>query len=233
MPRRSQRGAEPRLRPDARVDARRTAPACSAVHALRPEADRAEMAGLLARKRDVPGRDRHREAQVLRARHVPLPVRRRAARRAPRGLHATDIAGALQAHARLQRAAPDGLGRLRPARRAVRDQDGHPSRATRPSATSTTSGARSARSASPTTGRARSTPPIPTTSSGPSGSSASSTSAGLAYEAEVPGELVPGPGHGAGERGGDRRQERGGRPSRRAPSHAAVDAAHHAPTRTG
>ena len=44
----------------------------------------------------------------------------------------------LSADARLQRAAPDGLGRLRPARRAVRDQDRAPTRGRPPSGTSPT-----------------------------------------------------------------------------------------------
>ena len=66
---------------------------------------------------------RPRQAEVLRARHVPLPQRLGAARRPSRGLHGHRHHRALQAHAGLQRAAPDGLGRLRPARRAARHQD--------------------------------------------------------------------------------------------------------------
>ena len=57
----------------------------------------------------------------------PYPVRRRPARRPSRGLHRHRHPRPLQAHARLQRPAPDGLGRLRPARRAVRHRDRHPS----------------------------------------------------------------------------------------------------------
>ena len=67
------------------------------------------------------------QAQVLRARHVPLPLRRRPPRRASRGLYRDRHPGALQAHAGLQRPPPDGLGRLRAPRRAVRDQDRYPS----------------------------------------------------------------------------------------------------------
>ena len=63
------------------------------------------------------------EAEILRARHVPLPERRGAARRPSGRLHRHRHRRALQAHARLQRAAPDGLGRVRSARRAIRDQD--------------------------------------------------------------------------------------------------------------
>ncbi len=48
-----------------------------------------------------------------------FPTRRaRPARRPPGGLHRHRHHRPLQAHARLQRAAPDGLGRLRPAGRA-------------------------------------------------------------------------------------------------------------------
>ena len=44
------------------------------------------------------------------------------------------------------------------------------------------------------------------------------------------GELVPGPGHGAGQRRSDRRQIGTRQPPRRAPAVAAVDAAHHRST---
>ena len=63
------------------------------------------------------------QAQVLRARHVPVSERRGSARRPSRGLHRDRHHQPLQAHARLQRAASDGLGRVRSARRAVRDPD--------------------------------------------------------------------------------------------------------------
>ena len=83
----------------------------------------------------------------------------------PEGLHRHRHPLPLQADARLQRPAPDGLGRLRPARRAVRHQDQRPSARSRPRRTSTTSAGRSRCSASATTGTARSTPPTPTTTS--------------------------------------------------------------------
>ena len=57
----------------------------------------------------------------------PVPVGRRPARRPPRGLYGDRHRRALQADARLQRAAPDGLGRVRPAGRAVRGEDRHAS----------------------------------------------------------------------------------------------------------
>ena len=43
----------------------------------------------------------------------------------PEGYTATDIVARYCAHARLRRAAPDGLGRVRPARRAARHRDRH------------------------------------------------------------------------------------------------------------
>ena len=71
-------------------------------------------------------------AQVLRARHVPLPLGVGAAHRPPRGLHGHGHHRALQAGQGLRRAPPDGLGRLRPARRAACGQDGHPPRCQHP-----------------------------------------------------------------------------------------------------
>ena len=68
-------------------------------------------------------RCRRAPAEVLHPRHVPLPERRGTARRASGGLHGHRHPCPLQARARLQRAASDGLGCVRPARRAIRDQD--------------------------------------------------------------------------------------------------------------
>ncbi len=117
-------------------------------------------------------------AQALYPRHVPLPQRSRPARRPSRGVHGHRHRLPLQADARIQRPAPDGLGRLRPARRAIRRPDQYASRGSPPRPTSTPSAARSSRSASPTTGTARSIRPTPTTTSGPSGSSSRSTTPG-------------------------------------------------------
>ena len=64
----------------------------------------------------------HEEA--LRARHVSVPQRRRAARRAPRGLHGDRHRLPGGPHAGQERDAPDGLRRLRPAGRGARDQNG-------------------------------------------------------------------------------------------------------------
>ena len=103
-------------------------PSCTG-HGVSVQRHRSEVAGLLGEPCDLSraGQGRHVEAEILRARHVPLPVRRRPARRASRGLHGVGHRCALQAHARLQRAAPDGLGRVRPAGRAVRRAHGHAS----------------------------------------------------------------------------------------------------------
>ncbi len=99
------------------------------------------------------------------------------ARRPPRRLHGDRHRRALQAHARLQRPAPDGLGRVRPAGRAVRDQDRHaPARHDRAQHQTLPRAAEGARLLA-TTGSARSTRRTPATTSGRSGSSSSCTSA--------------------------------------------------------
>ncbi len=67
--------------------------------------------------------DRSHAAQVLRARHVPVPVGRRPPRRSPQGLHGDGRGRARQADDGVQRAAGDGLGQLRPARRAPRREE--------------------------------------------------------------------------------------------------------------
>ena len=98
----------------------------SDAHALRPQQHRAEVAGPLARRR--PAQDPHRpgQAQVLRARHVPLPFGRGPARRALRGLHRHRRHHPLEADAGVPRAASDGLGRLRSAGRELRHQARRP-----------------------------------------------------------------------------------------------------------
>ena len=84
-------------------------------HVLGAQPDRAAARGLRAASPDRP--------KLLRARHVPVPERRGPARRPPARLHRHRRLRALQAHDRLQRAARDGLRRVRPARRAVRGAD--------------------------------------------------------------------------------------------------------------
>ncbi len=92
---------------------------------LQPQGGRAALAAILAGTQDLSHAGPVRQAEVLHPRHVPVPQRRRPPRRPPRGLHRHRHPGPLQADARLQRPAPDGLGRLRPAGRAVRHRDRH------------------------------------------------------------------------------------------------------------
>ena len=155
-------------------------------------ASRAQMAAHLARAQDLPRRDRPDPAQVLRARHVPLPVGRGPARRPPRGLHRHRHRLPLQAHARLQRPAPDGLGRLRPARRAATRSRPARTRAITTRSNIATSAARSRRSAS----RYDWDREVDTTDPDyyqldAVDLPASSSSSGLAYEAEVPVNWCP------------------------------------------
>lgn len=82
-----------------------------------------QMAAALAGARNLPRRSRPRTSEILRSRHVPLPVGRRPARRPSAGLYRLGHLLALQTPERLQRPAPDGIRRLRPARRAVRHTD--------------------------------------------------------------------------------------------------------------
>ena len=67
------------------------------------------------------------QAEILLPRDVRVPVRARA-RRTRSQLHHRRRDGADPPHARVQRAAPLWLGRLRPAGRECRDQERHPSR---------------------------------------------------------------------------------------------------------
>ena len=91
----------------------------------------------------------------------PYPSGAGPARRPLRGLHGDRHHHALEADAGLERPAPDGLGRLRPARRELRHQARRPPAHHHRRRPSPTSAARSTPSASPTTGSARSTRPIP------------------------------------------------------------------------
>ena len=84
------------------------------------------MAAPLEGARRLPHARRERQAQVLRPRLLPVPVRRRAQRRPLPQLRPHRRGLALQAHAGLQRAAPHGLGRVRPAGGELRHQDGRP-----------------------------------------------------------------------------------------------------------
>ena len=98
-------------------------------HGLQLHPDREEVAAALAGEQDVrrlrAGR-RRRHAQGVRAGHVPLPQRGRVARRPPRGVHGHGHRQPVPAGVRVQRTAPHGLGRVRPAGRAVRHQERRP-----------------------------------------------------------------------------------------------------------
>jgi hypothetical protein len=157
---------------------------------------------------------------------APPPQRRRPARGPPRGLHRHRHPGPLQAHARLQRAAPHGVGRLWAARGAVRHPDGHPPRGHHARQYRPLPGAAAVAGVQLRLGargvhlRARVLP-----------LDAVDLPAALRPRAGLPGggarQLVPRPGHGAGQRGGDRRAVGAGGPPRGPHAHAPVDAAHH------
>ena len=85
---------------------------------------RQEVAAAVDRVARVRSRDRSGAAEVLLPRDVRVPVRPRA-RRARAQLHHRRRDGAHEAHARLQRAAPVRVGRVRPAGRERGHQDRH------------------------------------------------------------------------------------------------------------
>ena len=122
------------------------------------------------------GRRARREA--VRARHVPVPVGRRAARRPPAGLHRHRRVRPLQADDRPQRAAHDGLRRVRPARRAVRRRDRAAPARSRPSSNVATYRRQLRRLGLATTRAAACRPPTPSTTAGRSGSSTRSSTPG-------------------------------------------------------
>src|SRR5437660_887187 len=66
------------------------------------------------------------EAEILCAGHVSLSLRRRAPCRPSRGIYGDRCPCSLQANAGIQRAAPDGLGRIRLASRARRHARKYP-----------------------------------------------------------------------------------------------------------
>ena len=88
------------------------------------QGDRSQVAAAVARQQDLPRRDGSLASQILRTRHVPLSVGSRTARRTPPGIHRLGHLLALQAAEGFQRPPPDGLRRLRTARRAVCHPDG-------------------------------------------------------------------------------------------------------------
>ena len=94
-------------------------------------------------------------------------------------LHHGRRGGALQAGARLQRAAPDGLGRLRHAGRERRHREGRASRRPGPTRTSPRCARRCSRWASRSTGAASSPPATPTTTASSRRCSSTCSTAGL------------------------------------------------------
>ena len=206
-----------------------------------------------------------RGREVLRAGHVPLPLGRGPARRAPAGLHRHRRLRPLPADDRPQRAARDGLRRVRPARRAVRGADRHAPAHHHRGEHRALPARSCAGWAWATTSAARSPPPTSTSTAGPSGSSCRSSTPGttrsragpgrspswiaefaagsrptpdgravgravrgrarrvvddhrLAYVSRGAGQLVPRPGHGAGQRGGHRRRPQRARATSRCSS---------------
>ena len=122
-----------------------------------------------------PRRRRRARPQAVRARHVPVPVGHRPARRPPARLHRHRRLRPLPADGRAQRAVHDGLRRVRPAGRAVRrrrpaapgDHDRGEHRHLPPAAAPAR--------AEPRPAARRSTPPTRRTTAGRSGSSCRSS----------------------------------------------------------
>ena len=111
-----------------------------AEHRYDPKRDRAPLAAGVGRRAHLGGLQRRattraRTSYVLEM--LPVP-QRRAAHRPPQGLLRRRRRRALPPPHRPPRAAPDGLRRLRPARREPRDQDRRSTRATRPTRRSPT-----------------------------------------------------------------------------------------------
>ena len=133
----------------------------------------------------------------------------------PEGYTATDIVARCLAHARLRRAAPDGVGRVRTAGRAARDRDRHASSGhDGEQHRDVQAPAQDARLQLRLVARDRHHRSR-TTYAGRSGSSCSCSERGLAYQADSARQLVPRARHGARQRRSHRRQERARRPSRR------------------
>ena len=189
------------------------------------------------------------QAEVLRARHVSLSQRLGPARGASGRLHGDGHHLALPAHEGLQRPAPDGLGRLRPARRAARHQDRRaPAREHGPQRRQLQAAAHPHRLQLRLGPRGQHDRPRlfpldpmdlpaavrvvvqPGHQPGRADCHLYRQRPGrraAGVRVRSPGELVPGAGHGAGERGSYRRQERDRWLSCRAAADAPVDAADH------
>ena len=136
------------------------------------------MAAGLGRGRSVPRPARPGPAEVLRARDVPLSLGAHPHRPHPQ-LHDGRRDRPLQARLRLQRAAPDGLRRLRHAGRERRDREGRAAGRSGPTRTSPPCGRRCSRWASRSTGAASSPPATPSTTASSRRSSSTCSTAGL------------------------------------------------------
>src|SRR5262249_54985421 len=90
---------------------------------------RAQVASVLGEEPNVrrPASAQAPHAEALRARYVPVPQRRRSARRPSRRLYRDRYRLPCRPDARQKRDAPDGLRRVWPARRRARDQNGRTS----------------------------------------------------------------------------------------------------------
>ncbi len=184
------------------------------------------MAETLARKQDVQNRQRPERAEVLLSGHVPVSVGGGAPRGAPRGLHGDGHPVPLQAHEGVQRAAPDGVGRVRPARRAVRGRDGdapggHDEEERRPLPRTDPRAGLFVRLGP------RDQHDGPEVLQVDAVDFRAALQEGAGVRGGGSGQLVSGAGDGPGERGSHRRALRAREPSGGAPSDAAVDAADH------
>ncbi len=121
---------------------------------------------------------RRARRETVRARHVPVPVGNRPARRPPTRIHRHRRVRPLQADDRPQRAACNGLRRVRAARPSSSRSRPANTRRSRPRRTSPPIGANCAVSASPTTRAAASPRPTPSSTGGRNGSSARSSTPG-------------------------------------------------------
>ncbi len=184
------------------------------------------MAGALGEGQDLRRRRLLPEAEILRPRHVPVSIRRRAARRPSGGLHGHGHRLPLQARQGVQRAASDGLRRLWPPGRAIRRGDRD--------APADHHREEHRQLYAPDKG------PWLFLRLGPRGAHMrprilqvdavdlrEAIREGARLRRRGPGELVPGPWHGARQRGGHRRPLRARQPPRGAPSDAPVDAQDH------
>mmetsp|Transcript_20064 Transcript_20064/g.31616 ORF Transcript_20064/g.31616 Transcript_20064/m.31616 type:complete len:533 (+) Transcript_20064:651-2249(+) len=162
------------------------------------------MAGLLGGQQDLQGRAPRGQGEEVHPGHVPIPLGRRPARGPPRGLHRHGHHGPVLPHEGPGRAAPHGLGQLRAARRAARHQHRHAPpgdhrrehRQLQAPAQEPGLRLRLGPGGGHHRPRLRQVDPVDLPPA---------LQEGLGHAERGAGELVPGAGHGAGQRGGDRR----------------------------